>query len=361
MAKRSRKVVATVAAAVTVVSAAAAYRAHAVEPLQRTGRIFGFGWGDGYHTCRDSGCRPGADLPPKSHPHRSCQLGCANGCGELYPASMGCGIGQCNHHCQSDCDGLGSQLAGTDWIDDVVDERPRSELALPLPSQPATEMPLIDEQPEINSNPLPMPSMPPAPMPEERSQQLPDPMPDSPQSQPPKPTVTRLPPVQPQPQRMGEFKSIFEVPPAEFAIETQTEPTDVQPSDLVGSQDDTDAYDDFIGAVDSPAETAPEQDIDVISEGDTQVPTPRRINAAVQEADEDDWLVPPSQRNLIDELPVPATVPDRKTTSMEIQVNPFFAPSVKNVLLRERQFPARIATKPGDDPTFGWQPVRQPR
>lgn len=38
----------------------------AVEPLQRTLRFFGIGWGDGYHTCANGGCRPGADLTPRT-------------------------------------------------------------------------------------------------------------------------------------------------------------------------------------------------------------------------------------------------------------------------------------------------------
>lgn len=36
------------------------------KPLDRTGRVLGFGWGDGYHTCTDSKIRLGANLPPKS-------------------------------------------------------------------------------------------------------------------------------------------------------------------------------------------------------------------------------------------------------------------------------------------------------
>ena len=34
--------------------------------IDRTGRYFGYGYGDGYHGCYGSGFRPGADLPPKS-------------------------------------------------------------------------------------------------------------------------------------------------------------------------------------------------------------------------------------------------------------------------------------------------------
>ncbi len=32
--------------------------------IDRTGRYLGAGWGDGYHTCKGSCCRPGSDIPP---------------------------------------------------------------------------------------------------------------------------------------------------------------------------------------------------------------------------------------------------------------------------------------------------------
>lgn len=35
--------------------------------LETAGRLFGAGWGDGYHACARSGIRIGADLPPKSY------------------------------------------------------------------------------------------------------------------------------------------------------------------------------------------------------------------------------------------------------------------------------------------------------
>ena len=40
-------------------------RAEFPNPVQRLGRLQGFGWGDGYHTCSDAKLRIGADLPPK--------------------------------------------------------------------------------------------------------------------------------------------------------------------------------------------------------------------------------------------------------------------------------------------------------
>ncbi|TWU35689.1 hypothetical protein Q31b_51240 [Novipirellula aureliae] len=38
----------------------------AYSKIQQWGRWCGWGWGDGYHACQDSSCRPLADLPPKS-------------------------------------------------------------------------------------------------------------------------------------------------------------------------------------------------------------------------------------------------------------------------------------------------------
>ncbi len=40
------------------------------ESLERGGRLYGCGWGDGYHSCHSSGVRPLADLPPRSYAAR---------------------------------------------------------------------------------------------------------------------------------------------------------------------------------------------------------------------------------------------------------------------------------------------------
>ncbi|MFG0289650.1 MAG: hypothetical protein ACF8CQ_15830 [Rhodopirellula sp. JB044] len=41
------------------------------ETVQRSGRLCGCGWGDGYHACHSSGVRPLADLPPRSYAART--------------------------------------------------------------------------------------------------------------------------------------------------------------------------------------------------------------------------------------------------------------------------------------------------
>lgn len=58
----------------------------AKRPLDRTGRFWGAGFGDGYHACHGSGLRPGADLPPvSSHAsRRNLQTFSASGCGTYY-------------------------------------------------------------------------------------------------------------------------------------------------------------------------------------------------------------------------------------------------------------------------------------
>jgi len=40
------------------------------ETYERMERLYGFGWGDGYHACRSSGARPLADLPPRTYSSR---------------------------------------------------------------------------------------------------------------------------------------------------------------------------------------------------------------------------------------------------------------------------------------------------
>ncbi|MEM6471736.1 MAG: hypothetical protein AAF802_19405 [Planctomycetota bacterium] len=71
--------------------------------IDRAGRLLGFGWGDGYHACRDGGCRPGADLPPGSYVQ---QFGSAKrrdiGHGGIYPSQTA--LPKRLQHLRSDCD-----------------------------------------------------------------------------------------------------------------------------------------------------------------------------------------------------------------------------------------------------------------
>ncbi|NND96874.1 MAG: hypothetical protein HKN47_06040, partial [Pirellulaceae bacterium] len=63
--KKTPRCLLAVLAAVTVVSQAG--NTLAIEPLQRIGRTYGFGWGDGYHACQKSKMGPMADRPPRSY------------------------------------------------------------------------------------------------------------------------------------------------------------------------------------------------------------------------------------------------------------------------------------------------------
>ncbi|PHQ34221.1 hypothetical protein [Rhodopirellula bahusiensis] len=65
------------------------------EMVERVGRFCGCSWGDGYHTCHSSGMRPMANLPPRSYPART---------GNLGDKVMGCRTCQsstCQGTCQS--------------------------------------------------------------------------------------------------------------------------------------------------------------------------------------------------------------------------------------------------------------------
>jgi hypothetical protein len=54
----------------SLLASASVASADFTEPLNRFGRTFGVGWGDGYHACKSSGiCLP-ADLPPQSYAAR---------------------------------------------------------------------------------------------------------------------------------------------------------------------------------------------------------------------------------------------------------------------------------------------------
>ena len=55
-------------------------------PIQKVARAIGIGWGDGYHACKDGGCRPGADLPPSSFSDRRSAKPVDTSCQQVYPA-----------------------------------------------------------------------------------------------------------------------------------------------------------------------------------------------------------------------------------------------------------------------------------
>ena len=65
--KRKHAQLASLVASIAAAMFANSVNAGGFEPIQRLGRHCGFGWGDGYHACKDSGFRPGADLPPRSY------------------------------------------------------------------------------------------------------------------------------------------------------------------------------------------------------------------------------------------------------------------------------------------------------
>lgn len=67
-----RRLIAVAAAAVVAASGSAtSFAAEVHGSVNQLGRLFGAGWGDGYHACESSGFRLGADLPPKSYSQRN--------------------------------------------------------------------------------------------------------------------------------------------------------------------------------------------------------------------------------------------------------------------------------------------------
>ena len=54
----------------SLLASASVASADFTEPLNRFGRTFGVGWGDGYHACKSSGICISADLPPRSYAAR---------------------------------------------------------------------------------------------------------------------------------------------------------------------------------------------------------------------------------------------------------------------------------------------------
>ena len=105
--RKRRRVVLALASVAALAGSTVATAGHPVS-VQRLGRLLGFGWSDGYHVCRDSGLRPGADLPPQSYPD---QFGPKKAkkprgtCGEIYPAGTALPPPSPKRHAnRSDCD-----------------------------------------------------------------------------------------------------------------------------------------------------------------------------------------------------------------------------------------------------------------
>ncbi|MCG8649986.1 MAG: hypothetical protein MI861_09135, partial [Pirellulales bacterium] len=69
MVRKSKKRWGLAALATLVVSPSLAL-ADLPNPVNQLGRVFGAGWGDGYHAREDSGIQLGADLPPQSYSQR---------------------------------------------------------------------------------------------------------------------------------------------------------------------------------------------------------------------------------------------------------------------------------------------------
>lgn len=123
--------------------------------IQRVGRLLGFGWGDGYHVCRDGGCRPGADLPPQGFPDqfgpkktRGGWTGCS-GCGKIYPA----GTALTRPHvanCAGSCDaGSCDDPTAPYMIHDTEIDPPAATIAPPIPETPQETAALQETANEI--------------------------------------------------------------------------------------------------------------------------------------------------------------------------------------------------------------------
>ncbi len=118
--------------------------------VNQLGRVFGAGWGDGYHACESSGFRLGADLPPRSYSQRNRQAGSVRQVARTFYDRFDAGRPRQNH---SGCD----VAAGCDSPAIVIDgsqviQQPRVWPA-PKPAAPATSIESDD-----SVSPLPLSS-----------------------------------------------------------------------------------------------------------------------------------------------------------------------------------------------------------
>lgn len=129
--------------------------------VDRVGRIFGFGWGDGYHACRDSGCRPGADLPPQGYADQFNSRKACSGCGPVYPPhtalptprhSLGHPVVSVPHlgnSCDLHCDSVPVAIPSGGIDSGSTDQTPT--LLQPADTAGSSEAPLAHSAEETNS------------------------------------------------------------------------------------------------------------------------------------------------------------------------------------------------------------------
>ncbi len=117
---------------VIITSCSSASWAGGIEPVQRLGRYMGFGWGDGYHACAKSGCRLGADLPPRSY-HTQFNQACCPMVGAGCKSARRASSWSCRKRAAGGCDSVGSQS------ETIHSDRPSNDSdPLPTPERPAS-------------------------------------------------------------------------------------------------------------------------------------------------------------------------------------------------------------------------------
>lgn len=129
-----------IASGIGLFAAFASFPALAGPPalLEQAGRYLGAGWGDGYHACKDGGCRPGADLPPGSYTTQfTKRTKPASDCGGIYPPQTG--LPRQLRHLAPGCDST-QVFSGRSIIQD-------SPMSLPLQAPGASAIPHPPMQP----------------------------------------------------------------------------------------------------------------------------------------------------------------------------------------------------------------------
>ncbi|MEM9644183.1 MAG: hypothetical protein AAF989_04240 [Planctomycetota bacterium] len=129
------------------------------QAFERLERLYGFGWGDGYHACRSSGIRPLTDMPPRTYASKhNTPLEAVRGCnsgnclqsfyGAVDAASRG-GTSRAGHRlnnnagCDS-CAGLPRQfnLAQPEGASEVMHSKMDASQWRTMPAPPAVSEPV---------------------------------------------------------------------------------------------------------------------------------------------------------------------------------------------------------------------------
>ncbi|WP_182865083.1 hypothetical protein [Stieleria mannarensis] len=352
--------------------------------LQRVGRLLGVGWGDGYHVCRDGGCRPGADLPPHGFPDQFGHKKCADRCGQIYPAATAlprvrhglphlltglptlppvsgpavysAGVAPCHvpHRNPANCDDAACDAAGCVGAGPMIDATntfPAPESILPADT-PAGQSPTTGGAPLVNVDQhQPAPPMPPVNEPDQ-SMALPQDWMAGPDAltDPPEAADRHLPVDSGGPTAAPETVA---APPTVQSDDVASPSDQVMPLNLSPPTPNTDAVvNQQPGVPDLLNDPAYEQRLPPAAHfrGNDDIGT---VDATPADSTGTSGEIPIQMRPIPQDPPQPFATP-------RVRSNPYIGSGHRQQRSQTRSAAPRVATLPGSGAIRDWNPIRQP-